>query len=234
LKRELLASETIPETVRQNFVCPFDAIVVDGKITHVISKYVPGFIIGDTPSMDIDFFDRVLIDMLTALSICHSYGLAHRDVKPHNIIYNPETKVSTLIDFGLCSTCKTTKLRGSPKYISRELFDSQFHAPKDQFEATLDALYRSDVFALGMTMYFLMNKCPPYSEYPQRAPRKGFNFNTYREPRYGSDEPSTFGHTADQMNTLVTKMLNEPGVAYDILKVWCPERARTVREAMKK
>ena len=53
------------------------------------------------PSMN-DFNIRFyLFELLKALDHCHSKGIVHRDVKPQNIIVNPQKKILKLIDWGL-------------------------------------------------------------------------------------------------------------------------------------
>eukprot|EP00009_Paramoeba_aestuarina_P005800 CAMPEP_0201518400 /NCGR_PEP_ID=MMETSP0161_2-20130828/9260_1 /ASSEMBLY_ACC=CAM_ASM_000251 /TAXON_ID=180227 /ORGANISM="Neoparamoeba aestuarina, Strain SoJaBio B1-5/56/2" /LENGTH=337 /DNA_ID=CAMNT_0047916175 /DNA_START=29 /DNA_END=1042 /DNA_ORIENTATION=+ len=48
--------------------------------------------------MDVRYY---ILSLLHALRFCHSKGIMHRDVKPHNVIINPHTKTIKLIDWGL-------------------------------------------------------------------------------------------------------------------------------------
>lgn len=47
---------------------------------------------------DIRFY---MYELLKALDYCHSMGIMHRDVKPHNIVIHHETRKLRLIDWGL-------------------------------------------------------------------------------------------------------------------------------------
>lgn len=38
---------------------------------------------------------------MKGLDYCHSMGIMHRDIKPHNIVYNHKTKELRIIDWGL-------------------------------------------------------------------------------------------------------------------------------------
>ncbi|XP_075253213.1 casein kinase II subunit alpha-like [Convolutriloba macropyga] len=42
-----------------------------------------------------------LFELLKALDFCHSMGIMHRDVKPHNVMIDKETRQLRLIDWGL-------------------------------------------------------------------------------------------------------------------------------------
>ena len=42
-----------------------------------------------------------ILELLKALDFCHSNGIMHRDVKPHNVMIDHEKKSLRLIDWGL-------------------------------------------------------------------------------------------------------------------------------------
>ena len=42
-----------------------------------------------------------MYELLRALDYCHSMGIMHRDVKPHNVMIDHENRRLRLIDWGL-------------------------------------------------------------------------------------------------------------------------------------
>lgn len=101
--------------------------------------------------------DQVL-DALTYLHTWRSQPIIHRDIKPANLRVNLQSKVK-LVDFGLVklldpSNPKTkAELRGvgTPAYAPLE----QFASSDDHTDA------RSDIYALGATMYHLLTNLSP-------------------------------------------------------------------------
>ena len=102
------------------------------------------------------------IQLTEALVAIHSAGMVHRDIKPANIflIETPGKRIcSRLIDFGLVKDLnndnkvktQTGFVLGSPMYMSTEQIRSE---PVDG---------RSDIYSLGLSLYFGVSGKPPYS-----------------------------------------------------------------------
>ena len=96
---------------------------------------------------------RALAD---ALAHAHEAGVLHRDVKPDNVLVDPQGRVH-LMDFGLAHDARdesnltqTGAMLGTAFYMSPEQASGQ----------PIDA--RTDVYSLGAVLYFLLARRPPY------------------------------------------------------------------------
>ncbi|RYE87502.1 MAG: serine/threonine protein kinase, partial [Myxococcales bacterium] len=103
-----------------------------------------------------------LLQACEALAEAHAAGLVHRDLKPANLFLARQPDGSAMIkvlDFGIAkvttatgqSLTQTASMMGSPLYMSPE----QMTAPR-----TVDA--RSDVWALGVTLYEMLTGAWPF------------------------------------------------------------------------
>jgi len=96
--------------------------------------------------------DRALAifsNLLATVEAIHEEGIAHRDLKPDNIMVDPVTSEIILLDFGLSMVVPTSGLSdnycGSPMYMSPEILNRERHDPKV-----------ADIWSLGVILYHML------------------------------------------------------------------------------
>ena len=102
------------------------------------------------------------LQVLDALSAAHREGIAHRDVKPANIMLDAAERV-VLTDFGIAAIDDATALTatgqmvGSPAYLAPERINGQ------------PATAASDLWALGVTLYTAVTGRSPFQREDTQA-----------------------------------------------------------------
>lgn len=91
--------------------------------------------------------------VLDAVAYCHSQGVIHRDIKPANLVKRSGRDTVVLVDFGIA------KQQLSGMTLAGARAATPAYAPLEQFTGHTDA--RSDVYALGATLYYLLTGVEP-------------------------------------------------------------------------
>jgi serine/threonine protein kinase/beta-lactam-binding protein with PASTA domain len=100
----------------------------------------------------------VLEPVLAGLTAAHRAGIAHRDVKPENVLISTEGQVK-VADFGLARAVAGT---GQTSHTGGVLIGTVAYLSPEQLErGRSDA--RSDVYAAGVMLYELLTGHPPYA-----------------------------------------------------------------------
>src|SRR5437899_4880727 len=101
----------------------------------------------------------IACEVLEALSHAHEHGLAHRDIKPDNIVLAAEGAV--LVDFGIARAIahsgedRVTRggfVVGTEEYMSPE-----------QAQGSPDVDGRTDLYSLGVVLFEALAGRPPFS-----------------------------------------------------------------------
>jgi PAS domain S-box-containing protein len=111
--------------------------------------------------MEMRQFLRIATGLATANSQLHSHGLIHKDLKPTNVLVNPATGKVWLMGFGIAS--RLPRERQSPKppeFIAGTL---AYMAPEQTGRMNRSIDSRSDLYALGVTLYEMLTGSLPFA-----------------------------------------------------------------------
>lgn len=132
----------------------------DGDVHYIVMEYIEGSdlkpLIMRSGPLPIERALGIAEAVARALDVAHRMGMVHRDIKPQNIIVGPEGQVK-ITDFGIAKSALSTALTetgvtfGTADYISPEQARGLVATP------------RSDVYALGVTLYEMLTGRLPFS-----------------------------------------------------------------------
>src|SRR5262249_39317775 len=112
-------------------------------------------------AMEVGWFLRLAIGIALALSKVHQRGLIHKDLKPANVLVHRATGRVWLTGFGIASRLpRERQAPGPPEVIAGTL---AYMAPEQtgRMNRSIDA--RSDLYALGVTLYELLTGTLPFT-----------------------------------------------------------------------
>lgn len=170
MRREVMAARDL---THDNIVAVHDFLESDGA-SYVVMEYVDGRDVARQVEQHGPLSEtetvKLGMEIALALDAAHRSGVLHRDVKPQNILIDRHGKAK-LADFGSAKLEGQTTMThaggvvGTLSYLAPEIL--QGRRP--------DA--RSDVYALGLTMYYMLTgDLPPRpaSQLPPEPQRSGY------------------------------------------------------------
>ncbi|AVH67648.1 AAA family ATPase [Nostoc sp. 'Peltigera membranacea cyanobiont' N6] len=105
-------------------------------------------------------FLQIAIALCNTLDILYRDRIIHKDIKPANILINPETKQVKLIDFSIASLLpRETQTLISPNMLQGTL---SYISPEQTGRMNRGIDYRTDFYSLGITFYELLTGELPF------------------------------------------------------------------------
>ena len=114
----------------------------------------------DDKKIPIDKFYEIAIRLAEILSEIHRKKVIHKDIKPENIIINPNNMDVKLIDFGI----STRLSKEETKWTAANVLEGsiQYISPEQTGRMNRSVDYRSDFYSLGVTFYLLLTGKLPF------------------------------------------------------------------------
>ncbi len=149
-----------------------DLIKMDDGSLALIMSYIEGptleQIVSSIKKMDPEDVSWITERSLNVLKYLHYHGVVHGDVKPQNIIIQPESHNIVLVDYGLANIKPSHFKKGSKGYTP------YFASPEQESGGII--LPESDFFGLGMTMIYALGGDIQKKQVPHSVPNELCSF----------------------------------------------------------
>jgi serine/threonine protein kinase len=134
-------------------------------VYYIAMEYIPGKslyrLVNEIGPMPVARAAALFAEIASALDHAHHQGLVHRDMKPSNVLITPHNHAKVL-DLGLAimegEVTKDRRVTGGQGYIVGTM---DYIAPEQADDAS-KATARSDIYALGCSLYFTLTGQPPF------------------------------------------------------------------------
>ena len=171
LSPDLIQSHTVLERFRREaetvaqlshpHIVPLYFVGQKDDLVYLAMECVTGGTLADRlereGKLPVDEVARIVREVAEALAHAHKRGVIHRDIKPHNVLLDPETGRCLVTDFGIARTEEGGSLTASGMLVGTAAYLS----PEQITGAHAD--HRSDLYALGVMAYEMLAGEPPFT-----------------------------------------------------------------------
>ncbi|CAI2365600.1 unnamed protein product [Moneuplotes crassus] len=215
-QEEMLLNEynILRQIDNQNIIKIFE-LWKDEVFYYIVTEYLEGGELYKNISERDNFTEKdcagLIKQVLLALNYCHKEGIAHRDLKPDNIMFESNSKdsICKLVDFGFASFCKNGKkmddMLGTPLFIAPEIISNKKYTSK------------VDIWSLGVITYFIISTNPPFKGRTKRE-----LFDSIKSGDFSFKSAPIFRRTSESLQSFISECL-----------VVNPEKRATAEELLK-
>ena len=136
-----------------------DAVVNGSRVDYLVMEYIEGGPlsrwINATGKLGVTETISVVTQAAQALHVAHNAGIVHRDVKPSNLLVQPDGSV-VLVDFGVARSANMTSITATNIVLG----SAHYMAPEQASGRPVSAA--TDIYALGAVAYYCLTGRPPF------------------------------------------------------------------------
>jgi serine/threonine-protein kinase len=151
-------ARSVAQLSHPNIVSVIDA-GEDGGHPYIVFEYIEGETlkqrIDDAGRLPLDEAAAYAIEVGRGLAVAHARNLVHRDVKPQNVLIDPEGRAK-VTDFGIARSLEKDGLTAT----GRVLGTTDYVAPEQAMGQQIDP--RSDVYSLGVLLWEMLTGDVPF------------------------------------------------------------------------
>jgi eukaryotic-like serine/threonine-protein kinase len=166
VERFLREVGVVANFVHPNIVPLLEYHKAEDLLYYVMPYYAGGSLrdrLQHEPQLPIEEAVRISCDVLAVLEYAHDQGIAHRDIKPDNILFSGDRPMVT--DFGIA---RALTMAGDPLTEEHALIGTLAYMSPEQCQGgTLDG--RSDIYSVGCVLYELLTGSVPFDGFSAQA-----------------------------------------------------------------
>lgn len=139
------------------------SLVESGNSVVIIKEYVPFETIYDfrlNKEIPLKDFLKIAIGLCEVLAVLHENQVIHKDITPQSVMIDPQTLDVKIIDFKYASylSKEALEIKGNELVEGNLLYIS----PEQTGRMNRRIDYRTDLYSLGCTLYFLLSGKAPF------------------------------------------------------------------------
>jgi predicted ATPase/signal transduction histidine kinase len=131
------------------------ALLMEDAGRCTLAERIASAPIGVTEALD------TALQLAEAVSRLHEARIVHRNIHPNNIVWDPEARRATLVDFRIATSLSAISVESaSPAHLEGAL---RYISPEQTGRTGRSVDSRADLYALGATFYDMLTGSPPFT-----------------------------------------------------------------------